>query len=375
MARRKFIVFAVLTIVPSLTFALGGLLAADLYAHHRAERSAGLNVWGYRGPLAGRKRPGEVRAVMLGGSTVFGYGSPWYEAIPALLEQELDRDNEPARRSLAPRLRSRPAERESKGGGGGRWKVINLGFNNEGAYAFLPTLQDFAWLDADLVLLYEGYNDVMAGGEPNLSVHRHESPVFRLTGYFPILPALLDEKRLSLQFGGDLEAAYAATRRREGDPPIVFRPSFAARTGAAALNTALKVGESLSRQLDRIAKEPHEPGRPAGEAGCSGRWVPYCDSVYRAVRYALDQGQRVLVVGQPRMADEGPRRVHESQQQALAAMIAQHFGHDSRVRYVDLGDTVDLNDTNLSYDKMHLSVDGNRVVARALVAPVQALAR
>lgn len=350
MTRPKFVVFAILAMLSSLAVALGGLLAADLYAHHRAERSAGLNIWGYRGPLVGRKQPGEIRAVMLGGSTVFGYGSPWYEAIPALLEHELER--------AAP----------------GRWRVINLGFNNEGAYAFLPTLQDFDWLRPDLVLLYEGYNDVMAGGEPNLSVYRHQSPVFRLTGYFPILPAVLDEKRLSLQFGGNLDVAYAATRRREGDPPVVFRPSFAARTGAAALDTALRVGESLTRRLDRIAKEPPGPSGPAGEAGCRGRWVHYCDSVYRAVRHALGKGQRVLVIGQPRMAGDG-RAFHESQQQMLAEMMARRFGREPRVRYVDLARAVDLTDPDLSYDGMHLGVDGNRIVARALVAPVTELSR
>ena len=39
---------------------------------------------------------------------------------------------------------------------------MNLGYNNEGAYSFRATLEDYAWLDYDLALLYEGYNDMMA---------------------------------------------------------------------------------------------------------------------------------------------------------------------------------------------------------------------
>jgi hypothetical protein len=64
-------------------------------------------------------------------------------------------------------------------------RVINLGFNNEGAFAFLPTLQDFRYLDYDIVCLYEGYNDLPGDEGPNTAVFRHESPIFRLTGLFP----------------------------------------------------------------------------------------------------------------------------------------------------------------------------------------------
>ena len=87
--RRKFLVFALISVVAVVIVMLSGALAADLYLHHRAERSAGLNRWGYRGPVAGRKQAGEVRFAMLGGSTAFGYGVRWDEAIPGLLETEL----------------------------------------------------------------------------------------------------------------------------------------------------------------------------------------------------------------------------------------------------------------------------------------------
>src|SRR5687768_8294397 len=84
--RRRFVVFALAAIALSVGLGLSALLAVDLYLHHRAERSAGLNRWGYRGPIATGKQAGEVRIAMLGGSTMFGYGVTWSEAIPALLE-------------------------------------------------------------------------------------------------------------------------------------------------------------------------------------------------------------------------------------------------------------------------------------------------
>src|SRR5689334_14141177 len=88
-SRLKRVLFALMAI--SLSFALMVLvfLGADLYAHSRVERSAGLNRHGYRGPVVGRKRPGETRIVMLGGSTVFGFDVEVEETIPAQLEREL----------------------------------------------------------------------------------------------------------------------------------------------------------------------------------------------------------------------------------------------------------------------------------------------
>src|SRR5689334_15479584 len=132
----------------SLVMIMGLLLVADLIVHHRAEKSAGLNRYGYRGPVIGRKQPGELRVAMVGGSTTFGYGVAWNESIPAYLESKLKQ-----------RL-GRPVS------------VVNLGFNNEGAYAFLPNLQDFAYLDYDVIILYEGYNDLGGDERPNRSVFR-----------------------------------------------------------------------------------------------------------------------------------------------------------------------------------------------------------
>ena len=66
------------------------LLAVDVYLHHRHEMNAGLNVQGYRGPVLDDKQDGERRVAVIGGSTAFGYGVTWPEAIPALLQQKLN---------------------------------------------------------------------------------------------------------------------------------------------------------------------------------------------------------------------------------------------------------------------------------------------
>jgi len=80
--RTKHLAFAAAAAVLASLVGIASLFAVDLYLHKRTERSAGLNRWGYRGVVAGRKRPGEIRVAVLGGSTVFGYGVTWESGVP-----------------------------------------------------------------------------------------------------------------------------------------------------------------------------------------------------------------------------------------------------------------------------------------------------
>src|SRR5262249_35948636 len=93
---RRRIAYARAAVLIGVGVSFLALLGVDVYLHHRFERSAGFNVWGYRGAAAGRKMADEYRIVMLGGSTTCGYGTHAEEAIPAVLEGEL------SKRSIGP---------------------------------------------------------------------------------------------------------------------------------------------------------------------------------------------------------------------------------------------------------------------------------
>jgi lysophospholipase L1-like esterase len=347
--RLKSAVFAGMAVVISLAAITGGLLALDLYAHHRVERSAGLNWRGYRGPTVGRKQPRELRVAMFGGSTVFGYGVAWDETIPAALE-----------RALRAQLPGRPVT------------VINLGLIGEGAYAFLPSLQDFDDLQFDIVCLYEGYNDLLGDQRPNVDLVRHESTVFRLTGYFPVLPLVIGEKIMALKFG-TVDAAYEADRAKQRER-AVFHPNAAERTSSAALQAASNLSKALGRQLERLATE--EPStEPSGKSGCPPPWVRYCDFTSAAVEFATSRGDSVIVAAQPQLVSDAGRDRHASQQRALADLAARVFGSNPRVRFVDLSTAIDLSDTAYAFDGMHLTREGNVLIAQALVEPLLALAR
>ena len=184
MTRNRKIVFALSAVGLSLVVSASGLLVVDIYVHHKFADSAGLNVWGYRGPVVGKKQNDERRIVVVGGSTAFGYGVQWDDALPAVLEGMLNQQEGPDVQNIS---------------------VVNLAYNNEGSYSFKFTLQDYDYLDYDAVLFYSGYNNL---SDFNPQVYRHDSSIFLLTGYYPMLPLVMREKAMVIRFGGELEKAY-----------------------------------------------------------------------------------------------------------------------------------------------------------------------
>jgi hypothetical protein len=306
-----------------------------------------VNVWGYRGAPAGAKQSGDVRIVMLGGSTAFGYGLPSHESIPAFLERRLNAEARAA---------------------GRRFTVINLGAPGQGAHGFRFDLADYAYLDYEVALLYEGYNDLGSDGvpadvpqraSPNYLLWRRSSPVFRLTGYYPIFPLVFREKAMALR-AGNLNTAY---EKKE----VAFQPNLASRATASALQTAATIGEALEHQLGSLSDKPvHASTDPS----CRDRWRQYCGAVRDAVEFALARGTRVAVITQPYVSDK-----HVEQQADLAVMLKARFGERPDLRYVNLGRAVDLKNREVAYDRIHLVAAGNDRLAAELVSPVLELAR
>ena len=330
--RWRLALFAAITIALALVVLVAALFVVDLWLHHRFDKMAGLNTWGYRGPAVGRKRPGEIRLVVVGGSTALGYGLDWSEAFPHQLEVALNR--------------SAPPER--------RYSVVNLGYNNEGAYSFRFTLEDFEHLDYDAAVLYEGYND-LSPPIKNKQVIRRQSLVFRLTGYFPILPFIAAEKAMALRYG-DIRAAY------RGDT-VVFRPGLVDRTTAAALEGSIAVQKALDRNLG--GPPAADPADGSG-GSCGPIWSFYCDSVVAGVDYLRSSGRPAVVVTQPLLNDR-----HLAQQAELRRLLADRYAGDRDVHHVDLSAAVDVTDPALCWDGAHLTREWYAIIAASLVEPVR----
>jgi hypothetical protein len=203
------------------------------------------------------------------------------------------------------------------------------------------------------------------GDALNTSVFRRDSPIFRWTGYLPIFPIIFHEKAASLRYG-DVNARYAFGTK------TVFHPTVAARTASEALERAAVVSDSLARQFDGPLVDSRHQFTDVAHTGCRTPWQDFCRSMLSAIDYALSAGAQVMVVTQPYELGLGDR--HLGQQREVAAMLDRRFGRDARMRYVNLGPVVDLQDPSLSYDHMHLTAAGNAIIARALVEPVAEMA-
>ena len=260
---------------------------------------------------------------MLGGSTTWGFGLSQGQDVPAQLQQMLGPD---------------------QNAGAATIKVLNLGFNSEGAYSFTQTLNDYDYLDADVVIFYSGYNDLNA---PNYFNFRHRSPLFGLTGYLPLLPSLTVDKLTVWK------------RQLMGPKETVFTPPSADRPNDAA----------LPEQLKKMDPPAAPNARPPAQT-CSPRWQFYCERIVAAGELALAKGKRVLIVGEPYIND-----YHVDQQSELERVLKFRFAGESRLRYLNLGRVVDLRDRSLCWDGMHLSVEGNRRIAAALMQPALEMLR
>jgi hypothetical protein len=73
-------------------------------------------------------------------------------------------------------------------------------------------------------------------------------------------------------------------------------------------------------------------------------------------------------------AGEQTELLHREQQEMLRRFLARKFGGAQDVKYVDLGEVVDLEDPHLSFDHMHLRAEGNTRVAAAFVPAVMDMA-
>jgi lysophospholipase L1-like esterase len=318
--RKKQIVFKLLTTLISSSVCILALVGADLYLHYKH----GINLRGYRGPSVGRKQAGEKRVAILGGSTTWGFGLKAGQDFPAQLQRMLAERSDVSHQAPV--------------------NVLNLGFNNEGAYSFKFTLKDYAYLEPDVVVLYSGYNDV--NQIENKIVFRHRSPVFLWTGFLPLLPSLTIDK--------------LTVWKRElsgSDERTIFAPPDVKK---------IKNGDELRQQVGSLTQK--SATTPSTNPTCAPEWTFYCEQISETVSAALKEGKRVLVVTEPYISDK-----HVEQQRALEGMISARFAGNINVRYLNLGTAVDLRDPSLCWDGMHLTQEGNRRIAAALVQPVHEL--
>jgi hypothetical protein len=275
------------------------LVLFDVAVHRRQDPAVGVNQWGYRGALISGPHEG-LNVSLVGGTVAFAARTPVPGTIAAQLSTEIN------------------ARMKWTRNDGPRATVANLAEPGAGASTYVTMLREYAYLEPDVVCVYDGYDAANSTGV----LGRNRSLVFRLTGYLPRSPAVL------------LMAAGA-------DPLPEPAP-------------------------DSLIRDPNAGADPT----CSGASTAYCAAMADVVRFVLDRGKAVVVATPPYLSVR-----HERQQQSLAETLARAFGHDARFRYVDLGRAIDLGNSSQSEDGVHPTAAGAHAIASRLADPVLELAR
>jgi hypothetical protein len=211
--------------------------ALDLYAHKRVENVAGWNIWGYRGPVARQKQPNEIRIVVIGGTRAFALGMPatWTPATVIRQQVMLVTDRR-----------------------GGRIRpVVSLTLARPGALpgSYAATIAHFDYLHPDYICIYD---DLGVGGAP---LPAETSGFYAHTGYWPILPLVLQEKGMrtlgSALARVDRLTGRPAAPRGSGDPgryaDDMMDAVVAALTHARGVVVALSPAEAPFQSANRAA--------------------------------------------------------------------------------------------------------------------------
>src|SRR5207247_3271850 len=116
---------------------------------------------------------------------------------------------------------------------------------------------------------------------------RHQSPIFRWTGYLPILPLVLSEKAMSLMHGGDLNAAYDSRA-------VVFRPGLATRVTAGALPATADIELALEERFGRL--NDSGPNASTAYDPTGGGWSHYSGGKSHQRCWPRNRARRLLPV-------------------------------------------------------------------------------
>jgi hypothetical protein len=215
--------------------------ALDLYAHRRVENVAGWNIWGYRGPVAHQRQPNEIRIVVIGGTRAFALGMPATWTPATVLRQQV---------MLVTDRR------------GGRIRpVVSLTLARPGALpgSYAGTLDHFSYLRPDYICIYD---DLGVGGAPQ---PEETSGFYARTGYRPILPLVLQEKKSMRALGSALARvdrlmARRSAPRSSGDPQSYANDMMDAVNAALArahgVVVALSPAEAPFQSANRAALRP-----------------------------------------------------------------------------------------------------------------------
>lgn len=285
-----------------IIFAVLATVAADLVAHKRVELLGGVNIWGYRGPVAHQRQPNELRLVFVGGTRAFGWGEPASGTTVAAVRFELSRVLDRPNRPLQPIV------------------AINLGQLGASPQSYVSTLNHFAYLKPDYIAIFDDLGD----SGPNRPFDA--SGIFALTGYRPMLPLVLQEKG-------------RVTRNRLLGAPLEYSGdafAFVDRAMAGIADTRHTKSAELSAEA-------------------------YASAMSAAIAVAHEHAHGVVVVLSP--VETESQRLNK---EAVFNVILNTYGQAAWLRIVDLRSAPELYDRSLRLDGFSFAASATSIAARTI---------
>lgn len=328
--KSKNFIFGILTLVSTIIILLFLFLLIDLHYHKKYMYKWGLNYKGYRGKVVAKKEKNELRIVMLGGSTVFGYGVKYNETLSAYLEQELQKY-----------FKSIGSDKKVS--------VINLGYNSEGVYAYYFNLIDFYYLNYDYVIIYTGYNDLGIG---NTMVYRHSNFIFRYFGYMPIFPYLAREKIAAIQ------SNYYKKKYKSDNERINFG-NRNMRVTATDISRKLVIYNNLDEIIKRLRTIKDLDFNIDNLKTDKWSWVKFY--MKKSIDFLLSKNKKIIIINQPYLNND-----HIEQEKSLSNFFKKEYGTNNNFYYLNLGNVMNLNSELVTFDGMHLKAKSTQEMAAVI---------
>ncbi len=260
------------------------------------------NTEGYRGEQLEEKKPGEYRVACFGGSTTFGFWVEAEEAWPAQLNKDLQNK--------------------------GSYSVANLGANNQGIYGISYDIKNYEYLNYDMAVIYNGETD----RDPRILSDfnfRGDDLFFEAFGYKTILGFYIKE------------AIRRVTPVQQNDSVPVFQKGM---SGDSIKNNVSAYYAVFNKEAEKMLAARELP------------YQLYIEQLDEVLAYLVQKKIRTVLVCQP-------GAYHSIQQQKVRQLLQAKYS--GKVEYINLSELfTDIN--KVSFDGMHLTKEGNRVVAEAL---------
>ena len=271
---------------------------------------AGWNKEGYRGEIKKNKKKNSYRIIAVGGSTTFGYGTKYDQSWPFLLEKKFLSDEKDV-------------------------DVVNLGGLSHGMWAIHKDIIHYDYLDYDCVIIFNGYNDINPDHLAKFS-KRHNNLIFKLFGYLPTLDVYLYEK-IALMIYGDLAKFYSSKRTEGKDETFYFD------------NNKKILTEDENKKLQKKLEAKLKLNKP---------YEDYINEYSKVLNYLIKNRKRIIVIHQPNLSS----LVLDLQKLNVDNLLSKY----EEILVLNFRNLIDLQDKNLSMDGMHLTHEGNNIIAEEI---------